>query len=29
MRLAQFVLIVTLVVTTFLIWLEHQFKIVH
>jgi hypothetical protein len=29
MRLAQFVLIVTLVVTTFLIWLEHQVKIVH
>jgi hypothetical protein len=27
MRLAQIVLIVTLVVTTFLIWLEHQVKL--
>jgi len=29
MRLAQIVLIITIVITTFLIWAEHQVKIFH
>ena len=29
MRLAQIVLILTIVITTFLIWAEHQIKVIH
>lgn len=29
MRLAQIVLILTIIVTTFLIWAEHQVKVLH
>jgi hypothetical protein len=29
MRLAQIVLILTIIVTTLLIWAEHQIKIIH
>jgi len=29
MRLAQIVLIITITVITFLIWAEHQIKVIH
>jgi hypothetical protein len=29
MRLAQIVLILTIIATTFLIWVEHQVKVIH